>query len=105
MVVFSIGTYAVNSIILGWVSSTCSQTKEKKASSLSIVNTVSVSSFVWTPYLWPKSDAPRYTIAMSTSAGLSLATLLGAWAMKIWLKRENKRIKQSNNEAVLYYAY
>ena len=30
MVVFSIGTYAVNSIILGWVASTCGQTKEKK---------------------------------------------------------------------------
>lgn len=46
MVVFSIGTYAVNSIILGWVSSTCGQTKEKKASSLAIVNTCAVTSFM-----------------------------------------------------------
>lgn len=30
MVVFAIGTYAVNSIILGWVAATCGQTKEKK---------------------------------------------------------------------------
>ena len=30
MVVFTIGTYAVNSIILGWVGSTCGQNKEKK---------------------------------------------------------------------------
>ena len=37
MVVFAIGTYAVNSIILGWVASTCGQTKEKKASALSMV--------------------------------------------------------------------
>lgn len=47
MIIFSIGTYAVNSIILGWVSSTCGQTKEKKASSLAIVNTIAVTSFVW----------------------------------------------------------
>lgn len=67
MVVFSIGTYAVNSIILGWVSSTCGETKEKKASSLAIVNTIANVSFIWTPYLWPDSDAPRYTIAMSSS--------------------------------------
>lgn len=67
MVVFSIGTYAVNSIILGWVASTCGQTKEKKASSLAIVNTIANVSFIWTPYLWPDSDAPRYTIAMSSS--------------------------------------
>ena len=49
MVVFSIGTYAVNSIILGWVGATCGQTKEKKASSLAIVNTCANVSFIWTP--------------------------------------------------------
>lgn len=48
MIVFAIGTYAVNSIILGWVSSTCGQTKEKKASALAIVNTIANASFIWT---------------------------------------------------------
>jgi MFS family permease len=49
MVMFAIGTYAVNSIILGWVGNTCGQTKEKKAAALAIVNTVANASFVWTP--------------------------------------------------------
>ena len=49
MCVFAIGTYAVNSIILGWVSSTCGQTKEEKACSLAIVNTIANASFIWTP--------------------------------------------------------
>lgn len=49
MVVFAIGTYAVNSIILGWVAGTCGQTKEKKASALAIVNTIANASFIWTP--------------------------------------------------------
>jgi hypothetical protein len=49
MCVFAIGTYAVNSIILGWVTGTCGQTKEKKASSLAIVNTIANASFIWTP--------------------------------------------------------
>ncbi|TEA22041.1 putative transporter [Colletotrichum sidae] len=105
MCVFSIGTYAVNSIILSWVSATCSQTKEKKASSLAIVNCIAVSSFIWTPYMWPKSDEPRYTMAMSTSAALSVAAAAGAWAMRIWLMRENKKIRRSENEDVLFYAY
>ncbi|EQB58974.1 major facilitator superfamily transporter [Colletotrichum gloeosporioides Cg-14] len=95
MCVFSIGTYAVNSIILGWVSATCSQTKEKKASSLAIVNCIA----------WPKSDEPRYVMAMSTSAALSVATAAGAWAMRFWLKHENKKIRQSEDENVLFYAY
>jgi hypothetical protein len=123
MVVFSIGTYAVNSIILGWVGATCGQTKEKKATSLAIVNTCANVSFIWTPvcaplssftitdtddseqYLWPKSDEPRYAIAMSSSAAFSVATAAGAWAMKFWLMRLNKKIRQSNNEATLMYAY
>ena len=66
MVVFAIGTYAVNSIILGWVASTCGQTKEKKATALAMVrsspdtststhsnvsqvNTFANASFIWTP--------------------------------------------------------
>lgn len=59
MCVFSIGTYAVNSVILAWVSATCSQTKEKKASALAIVNCIAVSSFIWTPYM-----VSRHWIAM-----------------------------------------
>ncbi|KAK3068869.1 hypothetical protein LTR53_013232 [Teratosphaeriaceae sp. CCFEE 6253] len=105
MCVFAIGTYAVNSIILGWVSSTCGQTKEKKSISLAIVNTIANASFIWTPYLWPKSDGPRYTIAMSSSAAFSIACASGAWAMRVWLKRANRKIRQSSDETVLAYAY
>jgi 4-amino-4-deoxy-L-arabinose transferase-like glycosyltransferase len=105
MIVFSIGTYAVNSIILGWVSATCSQTREKKACSLAIVNCIAVASFIWTPYMWPESDEPRYVMAMSSSAALSVATAAGAWGMRIWLKHDNKKIRQSNDESILYYAY
>jgi len=105
MVVFAIGTYAVNSIILGWVSATCGQTKERKACSLAIVNTIANASFIWTPYLWPDSNAPRYDIAMGSSAGFSLACAAGAWCMKLWLIRLNRKIRQTDDENILAYAY
>ncbi|KAK5721323.1 hypothetical protein LTR17_014693 [Elasticomyces elasticus] len=105
MCVFAVGTYAVNSIILGWVSATCGQTKEKKSVSLAIVNTIANASFIWTPYLWPDSDEPRYAIAMSSSAAFSFACAAGAWVMRIWLKRANKKIRQSNDESILAFAY
>lgn len=55
MCVFTIGTYAVNSILLAWVGNTCGQTKEKKASALAIVNVSATISFIWTPVSFPKS--------------------------------------------------
>ncbi|KAM0271641.1 hypothetical protein ACHAQH_009029 [Verticillium albo-atrum] len=105
MCVFSVGTYSCNSIILGWVSATCSQTREKKACSLAIVNCLAVASFIWTPYLWPTSDEPRYTMAMSSSAALSVLVAAGAWGMRYWLKQENKKIRQSEDETTVFYAY
>lgn len=42
---------------------------------------------------------------MASSAAFSLATLIGAWIMRWSLKRENKKIRQSNDEAQLFYAY
>lgn len=105
MFIFSLGTYAVNSIVLGWVGSTCGQTKEKKASALSIVNTIANISFIWTPYLWPSSDEPRYAIAMGSSAGFSLLTALTAWIMRWDLARANKKIRASEDEATLFYVY
>lgn len=47
MVIFTIGTYGVNSLILGWCGSTCGQTKEKKAVAISIVTTIMNASFIW----------------------------------------------------------
>lgn len=40
MVIFTIGTYGVNSLILGWCGSVCAQTKEKKAVAISIVTSI-----------------------------------------------------------------
>lgn len=49
MCTFATGVYACNSIISGWVSSTCGQTREKKAISLAMVNTIATISPIYTP--------------------------------------------------------
>ena len=49
MIIFAIGTYAVNSIILGWVGATCGQTKEKRAVAMALIVSTSNISFIWTP--------------------------------------------------------
>lgn len=105
MVVFTVGTYGVNSVILGWCSSVCGQTKEKKAAAIGLVTTLMNVSFIWTPYLWPKSDGPRYVIAMASSAGFSVATAGLAWVVKGVLVRRNRRMRARDDETSVFYVY
>jgi hypothetical protein len=100
---FASGVYSVNSVILGWVSGTLGQTPEKKAVSLSIVNVCSMASFIYTPYLYPASNGPKYVIAMSSNASFSAASILAAWALRLWLQRTNAKLgRQGSN---VFYAY
>jgi MFS family permease len=102
---FASGVYAVNSVILGWISATLCQTPEKKAVSLSIVNVVSMASFIYTPYLYPESNGPKYVIAMSSNASFALMTIATAWAMRVWLQYSNKNLKKSDPNSSVFYAY
>jgi hypothetical protein len=105
MIIFTIGTYGVNSLILGWCGSTCGQTPEKKAVAIGIVTTVMNASFIWTPYLWPKSDEPKYIIALSSSAAFSVMTAILAWVAKIIFLRKNKQIREQDSDAQNFYVY
>lgn len=105
MVIFTIGTYGVNSLILGWCGSVCGQTKEKKAVAISMVTMIMNISFIWTPYLWPESDEPRYLIAMASSAGFSIATAALAWLAKVLLIKKNKKLRASEDETQVFYVY
>ncbi|KAF2183051.1 MFS transporter [Zopfia rhizophila CBS 207.26] len=105
MVLFVSATYGVNNINLAWVASTCGQTDEKKAVALAMANMIGNISMIYTPYLWPDSDAPRYAKAMAASSGFSIGVVICAWVMRYLLKRENRRIKAQESEAVNFYAY
>ncbi|KAH7402809.1 MFS transporter [Pyrenochaeta sp. MPI-SDFR-AT-0127] len=105
MVLFVGATYGVNNISLAWAAGTLGQTDEKKATVVAIVNTLGNLSFVYTPYLWPDSDKPRFTMAMYASVGFSAGVILCAWAIRLVLQRDNRKIKALDNEAVNFYMY
>ncbi|KAF3931445.1 hypothetical protein ABW19_dt0203089 [Dactylella cylindrospora] len=104
---FASGAYAVNGVILGWVTATCGQTKQKKGSALSMVNVVANASYIYTAYLYPKSDGPRYLPAMSANAAFAFATISAAWAMKFWLQSTNKKMKKEGvtSDSAALFAY
>jgi trans-2-enoyl-CoA reductase len=58
-----------------------------------------------TPYLWPKSDGPRYVIALGSSAGFSMATAALAWVAKTIMIKRNKVLRESDDETSVFYVY
>ncbi|KAF2161172.1 hypothetical protein M409DRAFT_37588 [Zasmidium cellare ATCC 36951] len=105
MFFFAMGVYNCQGIQLGWMASTCGQTREKKAVSLAMANMIGNIATIYTPYLWPASNAPRYDIPFSASAAFSVGVIICAWGLRYCLKRENKRIQRTEPEGVLLYAY
>ncbi|KAI8941638.1 hypothetical protein NX059_002851 [Plenodomus lindquistii] len=105
MCLFVGAVYGVNNINLAWTAATVGQTNEKKTVAIAIVNTLGNLSFVYTPYLWPDSDAPNFPMAMWSSVGFCAATILIAWILKFILSRDNKKIRAANPEAVNFYVY
>jgi hypothetical protein len=96
MIIFCLGTYGVNSIILGWAATVCSQTQEKKAVTIAMMTSISNASFIYTPYLFRAVDAPRYALAMGAMAVFSLLC-------RLVLKKQNKTLAQTG--ATTTYPY
>ncbi|KAJ5021742.1 glycoside hydrolase superfamily [Bipolaris maydis] len=103
--IFPVGAYSVNSVIIGWASSTLSQTKEKKAVVLAMTNVGGQIGYIYGAYLWPETDKPRYGIGFGASAGFALLSILCAWIIRAMLIKENKRLRQSTNERIMLYGY
>ncbi|KAH8894185.1 major facilitator superfamily protein [Thozetella sp. PMI_491] len=105
--IFAAGAYSVNSVIVGWIATTLSQSQERKAVTLAMTNVSSQIAAIYGPYFWPSSDGPRYTLGFSASAAFSFASMLLAWVMRYLLKRENVRIKEglATGRTVNTYGY
>lgn len=98
-------TYGVNNIILGWTASVVGQTDEKKAVAIAMCNTFGNLASVYTPYLWPKSAAPRYLQPMVACIAFSAGVCICAWILRIALQRQNKKTREQNPEETNFYVY
>lgn len=105
MCLFVGATYGVNNINLAWTAAVLGQTDEKKAVVVAIVNTLGNLSFVYTPYLWPDTDAPRFGKAMYASVGFSAGVIICAWILRLIMQRDNRKIRATDDEAVNFYVY
>lgn len=105
IMIFVGATYGVNNIIVSWNASILGQTDEKKAVAIAICNTAGNLASIYTPYLWPESDAPRYLTPMMAGVGFSAGVVVCAWVLKIALMRQNKKLREENPEETNFYVY
>ncbi|EER45625.1 MFS transporter [Histoplasma capsulatum var. duboisii H88] len=104
--IFPMGAYSVNSVVIGWVSSTLSQTREKRAVVLAMHNVAGQIGYIYGAYVWPNYDRPRFAIGFGVSAGFAFGAIVCAWWMRTLLKRENRRLKEVTGDTIVnYYGY
>ncbi|KAL6410654.1 major facilitator superfamily transporter [Ilyonectria robusta] len=101
---FAAGSYCTGSIILGWAATNTADSHEKKAVTMAMVNFSAVLANVYTAYLWPTSDGPRYLMGLGSSAGFCALCIAAAMAGRIVFQRENaKRLRGASGGEVRLY--
>lgn len=91
---YAAGCFSANTLQYTWAVSTLSQTPEKRAASGAIVNIFGHLGNVWSPYFFPDSDAPRYTMAMILQIVFAGLGITFAAIIRWHLTRKNKKLKE-----------
>ncbi|PNS17218.1 hypothetical protein CAC42_6901 [Sphaceloma murrayae] len=103
--IFVTFSFGINNIMLGWTSATLGQTPEKKAVALALCNSLGNMSSIYTPYLWPASDNPRFLKAWMAAIAFSTVAVASVWVMRISLQRKNKKMRDEDPETLVLYVY
>ncbi|KAH8597559.1 major facilitator superfamily domain-containing protein [Bisporella sp. PMI_857] len=86
------GCFSANALVYSWGSTSVSQTSEKRACAMAIINVVGQFGNIWSPYFFSPSDSPRYLQAMLLMMSFSILSVIGCMVMKLILRKDNKRI-------------
>ncbi|KAK5058690.1 hypothetical protein LTR84_010954 [Exophiala bonariae] len=92
------GCFSSNALVFSWAANTLSQSPEKRACATAIINLLSQLGNIWSPYFFPKSDGPRYVMAMLLMMASTVISMLSAMLMKFLLVRANRKLKADGAE-------
>lgn len=88
------GTYGCFQISNAWMANIGARPQKKRAISLAMNNSIGNLALVWTPYLYPDSDGPRYMTAWSVNLALAVLTVVSSLVLSFCLRRDNKRLEE-----------
>jgi len=87
------GVYGSYNVALAWISSTLPRPVEKRAAAIALVNTVGNIAQIYSPYMYPESDGPKYLIAMICNSVFCVACLTVTLGLRWCLKKENEKLE------------
>lgn len=87
LTIFAFGTiYGCSPLVKTWVADVIPQPAEKRAIAIALINSIGNASSIYSTWLWPKKDAPRYIPGFATTTTwlgvLCVLTVVFAWLFK-----------------------
>jgi hypothetical protein len=95
---YTSGSFSANALVYTWSVSSWSQTPERRAAGGAIVDIYGHLGNVMSPYFFLDSDSPRYPMAMIMQIVFARLTFCMAFGSKMYLKRQNGKLKSASNE-------
>ena len=95
---YTSGCFSANAMVYSWAASTLNQTPEKRACATAMVNLLSQLGNTWSPYFFPKSDGPRYLMAMLLMMAFSGLSIACCMALKFTLRRDDEILRREAEE-------
>ncbi|KAL3447232.1 major facilitator superfamily domain-containing protein [Aspergillus insuetus] len=84
------GTYGCMQISNAWMANIAARPQKMRAIGLAMNNSIGNSALVWTPYLYPESQGPRYVTAWAVNLALMVVCMASTVLLRVLLARENR---------------
>ncbi|RJE22368.1 transporter [Aspergillus sclerotialis] len=99
MFLMTAGSYSPYNLCVSWLSSSLPRPRAKRAAALAVLNLMGAGvAHFYTSYMFPDSQKPRYYAGGGIMSGACLLCASMATVIKWYLKRENKRMEEVEQE-------
>ncbi|KAE8445672.1 hypothetical protein EG329_012970 [Mollisiaceae sp. DMI_Dod_QoI] len=79
-------------VTLSWISNVLPRPPAKRAAALAGINALSNICQIYSPFLYPTGDGPRYVNAMCVNMGMSIMAIVFATVLRFHLKALNRKL-------------
>jgi hypothetical protein len=88
--------YSGSTVLLSWVAGSLTQPKIKRAAAIALINAVTNTPNIWTPYLY--FGKPRYLCAFLVNLAAAALAILLATVTRFYIRRQNAKLDQGLSE-------